>query len=262
MAQTWHAPGTSTPSRRGGAATAPGGNAFADGLWENLIVRPLLVFPDPPSDVARALEHTGHPFEIVDSLAAERHRRPDDGWSGGVLVIDTTVDEVMVFAANLRADLPEIPLLIVTPEACIDRLDGPPESFADFCVTPVRPVELALRLDRLVRPARDDGDDTDELIVYGPLMINPVTYQAMIDTEPLDLTYMEYELLKYFAQRPGRVCTREVLLGQVWGYEYYGGARTVDVHVRRLRAKLGEPHAGLISTVRSVGYRFGKAHWG
>jgi hypothetical protein len=73
---------------------------------------------------------------------------------------------------------------------------------------------------------------------------------------------MEYELLKFLAQNPGKVFTREMLLSRVWGYEYYGGARTVDVHIRRLRAKLGEEHANLIQTVRSVGYRFGQSRWG
>ena len=82
-----------------------------------------------------------------------------------------------------------------------------------------------------------------------------------MEGEPLDLTYMEYELLKFLVSRPGKVFTRETLLSRVWGYEYYGGARTVDVHVRRLRAKLGEEHANLIQTVRSVGYRFGQARW-
>ena len=73
---------------------------------------------------------------------------------------------------------------------------------------------------------------------------------------------MEYELLKFLAAHPGKVFTRETLLSRVWGYDYYGGARTVDVHIRRLRAKLGEEHAGLIHTVRSVGYRFGQSRWG
>ena len=91
--------------------------------------------------------------------------------------------------------------------------------------------------------------------------LNLETYQASIAGRPLDLTYMEYELLKFLAQNPGKVFTREILLSRVWGYEYYGGARTVDVHVRRLRAKLGEEHAGLIQTVRSVGYRFGQIRW-
>ena len=101
-----------------------------------------------------------------------------------------------------------------------------------------------------------------DMIEYRELSLNLETYQASIAGRPLDLTYMEYELLKFLAQNPGKVFTREMLLNRVWGYEYYGGARTVDVHVRRLRAKLGEEHAGLIQTVRSVGYRFGQSRWG
>ncbi len=92
-------------------------------------------------------------------------------------------------------------------------------------------------------------------------MLNFETYQAAVSGKPLDLTYMEYELLKFFVTHPGKVFTREQLLSRVWGYEYYGGARTVDVHVRRLRAKLGEENANLIQTVRSVGYRFGQSRW-
>ena len=96
---------------------------------------------------------------------------------------------------------------------------------------------------------------------YADLVLNLETYQAALSGQPLDLTYMEYELLKFFASNPGKVFTREQLLSRVWGYEYYGGARTVDVHVRRLRAKLGEEHASLIHTVRSVGYRFGQSRF-
>lgn len=87
------------------------------------------------------------------------------------------------------------------------------------------------------------------------------TYQAAIAGRRLDLTYMEYELLRFLAARPGKVFTREDLLSRVWGYDYFGGARTVDVHIRRLRSKLGEEHAGLIQTIRSVGYCFGRSHW-
>ena len=100
-----------------------------------------------------------------------------------------------------------------------------------------------------------------EIIEYEALVLNLETYQASIDSRPLDLTYMEYELLKFLSSNPGRVFTRETLLSRVWGYEYYGGARTVDVHIRRLRAKLGEEYAGLIQTVRSVGYKFGESRW-
>ena len=102
---------------------------------------------------------------------------------------------------------------------------------------------------------------SSDMVEYGALTLNLETYQASIANKPLDMTYMEYELLKFLAQNPGKVFTREILLSRVWGYEYYGGARTVDVHVRRLRAKLGEEHAALIQTVRSVGYRFGESRW-
>ena len=125
--------------------------------------------------------------------------------------------------------------------------------------SPFHPSELEARL-RHVFARR--GDAKPEMVEYSGLALNLETYQAIIAGRPLDLTYMEYELLKFLAQNPGKVFTREVLLSRVWGYEYYGGARTVDVHIRRLRAKLGEEHANLIQTVRSVGYRFGQARWG
>ena len=121
------------------------------------------------------------------------------------------------------------------------------------------PASLEARLKHLFR--RAGHTDRAEAIEYGPLGMNLETYQAAIDGRPLDLTYMEYELLKFLASHPGTVFTRETLLSRVWGYDYYGGARTVDVHVRRLRSKLGEENAGLIHTVRSVGYSFGQSRW-
>jgi DNA-binding response OmpR family regulator len=121
-------------------------------------------------------------------------------------------------------------------------------------------VEVEARLTRL--SWRAGRGARPELVEYADLVLNLETYQAAIAGRPLDLTYMEYELLKFLASHPGKVFTRETLLSRVWGYEYYGGARTVDVHVRRLRAKLGDDHAGWIQTVRSVGYRFGQSRWG
>ena len=132
--------------------------------------------------------------------------------------------------------------------------------FDDFCITPFHPEELEIRLNNLF--VKFGLGTEPELIKYGSLVLNIETYQATIDDSPLDLTYMEYELLRFLAMRPGKVFTRETLLSEVWGYDYYGGGRTVDVHIRRLRAKLGEEHANLISTVRSVGYRFGQSRWG
>jgi len=90
----------------------------------------------------------------------------------------------------------------------------------------------------------------------GDLVIDEATYSARLRGRSLDLTFKEFELLKFLAQHPGRVFTRSQLLQEVWGYDYFGGTRTVDVHVRRLRAKLGAEHEALIGTVRNVGYRF------
>ena len=87
-------------------------------------------------------------------------------------------------------------------------------------------------------------------------MVDEATYTAKIGGRPLDLTFKEFELLKFLAQHPGRVFSRQQLLQEVWGYDYFGGTRTVDVHVRRLRAKLGPENETLIGTVRNVGYRF------
>jgi DNA-binding response OmpR family regulator len=131
--------------------------------------------------------------------------------------------------------------------------------YDDFCVLPARPEELVARLQHLFW--RTGQSLRPDIIEYGPLMLNLETYQAAVAGRVLDLTYMEYELLRFLAGHPAKVFTRETLLSRVWGYEYYGGARTVDVHIRRLRAKLGEEHAHLIQTVRSVGYRFGQVAW-
>jgi DNA-binding response OmpR family regulator len=112
---------------------------------------------------------------------------------------------------------------------------------------------LRLALGRLAA-TRDEG--ATEEIRSGDLSIDEATYQARLGQRPLDLTFKEFELLKYLAQHPGRVFSRAQLLQEVWGYDYFGGTRTVDVHVRRLRAKLGAEHEALIGTVRNVGYKF------
>jgi DNA-binding response OmpR family regulator len=105
--------------------------------------------------------------------------------------------------------------------------------------------------------ARHDRSDPEAHIIRsGEVTIDETTYTAKLGGRVLDLTFKEFELLKYLAQHPGRVFTRDQLLQEVWGYDYFGGTRTVDVHVRRLRAKLGTDNEALIGTVRNVGYRF------
>jgi len=156
-------------------------------------------------------------------------------------------------------DVPLRPLLLVVGPSQLADLHLREDQFDDFCVLPARGEEVAARLAHLFW--RTGRGLRPELIEHGPLVLNLETYQAAVAGRALDLTFMEYELLRFLAARPGKVFTRETLLSRVWGYEYYGGARTVDVHVRRLRAKLGEEHAHLIETVRSVGYRFGQGTW-
>ena len=116
-------------------------------------------------------------------------------------------------------------------------------------------VRSRLRLATGRRALRAAADAPDE-IRSGDLAIDEATYSARLRGRVLDLTFKEFELLKFLAQHPGRVFTRAHLLQEVWGYDYFGGTRTVDVHVRRLRAKLGTEHEALIGTVRNVGYRF------
>jgi DNA-binding response OmpR family regulator len=128
----------------------------------------------------------------------------------------------------------------------------------DVLLDSAGPAEVEARL-RLVtgrsRMAESTPEESSE-IRAGDVVVDEVTYSAKVRGRALDLTYKEFELLKFLAQHPGRVFTRAQLLQEVWGYDYFGGTRTVDVHVRRLRAKLGPEHEALIGTVRNVGYRF------
>jgi DNA-binding response OmpR family regulator len=128
----------------------------------------------------------------------------------------------------------------------------------DVIVHTAGPAEVEARFSLAIgRRARADAvADAPDEIRSGELSIDEATYAARLRGRALDLTFKEFELLKFLAQHPGRVFTRAQLLQEVWGYDYFGGTRTVDVHVRRLRAKLGPEHEAMIGTVRNVGYRF------
>jgi DNA-binding response OmpR family regulator len=199
-------------------------------------------------------------WKAVGSLDEAEDAEPEDGWSGGIVCADELPDAAFGLCRSLRKrDIPFAPLLLLLSPQQLGALELREDLFDDFCATPCDPRELEARLSHLFW--RTGRGLRPELVEYGPLVLNLETYQASVASKPLSLTFMEYELLKFLATHPGKVFTRETLLSRVWGYEYYGGARTVDVHVRRLRAKLGEEHANLISTVRSVGYRFGQSRW-
>ncbi|MEI2697345.1 MAG: response regulator transcription factor [Microthrixaceae bacterium] len=221
-------------------------------------MNPLLVWPSPPpADLARLLDLAGLPWQAVEDESGAR----SGVWSGAIVAADEQPERGLAMARSLRrGDLALAPLLLLVRGTQLADLDGRHDTFDDFCVAPFHPAELEARLKHLLaaEPGLQAGP---EIIEYETLILNVETYQASIAGRPLDLTYMEYELLKFLSGNPGRVFTRDSLLSQVWGYEYYGGARTVDVHIRRLRAKLGEEHAGLIQTVRSVGYKFGESRW-
>jgi DNA-binding response OmpR family regulator len=219
------------------------------------------LFPDPaPPAVAQILDLGAYPWKAAGSAEAAERLEPDEGWSGAIVSAESDPDGAFALCRLLRKrDLPLEPLLLVLTPSQLGELELREDLFDDFCLAPLQTRELEARLAHLFwRTGRGSRPD---LVEYGPLVLNLETYQASLGGRPLDLTYMEYELLKFLATHPGKVFTRETLLSRVWGYEYYGGARTVDVHVRRLRAKLGEEQANLISTVRSVGYRFGQSRW-
>jgi DNA-binding response OmpR family regulator len=222
----------------------------------------LAVFGDPVSpEVARTLDLGGYRWKPVGSPEEAAEVEPATGWAGALIDATERSADAWALARNLRKREPSPPpILALITGAQLSDLELRDELFDDFCLSPFHPAELEARVRHLLW--RIGSGLRPEMIEYRELALNLETYQASIAGHQLDLTYMEYELLKFLAQNPGKVFTREMLLNRVWGYEYYGGARTVDVHVRRLRAKLGEEHAGLIQTVRSVGYRFGQSRWG
>lgn len=228
------------------------------------------VYSDPPlTDVVRALEFAGLEWTQIRSDVELMNL------DGGVdlLVVELGADlaeaDRIIAAAARQADRP-CRVLALARGAQLDALTERLGSIADFMILPFHPAEADVRIKMAIahvgQPTSGDAPPptpglSDTLIVYDDLVLNLETYQAHVAGHALDLTFMEYELLKYLASQPGRVFSRETLLSHVWGYEYFGGARTVDVHVRRVRAKLGEERARLIQTVRSVGYRFGESSW-
>ena len=222
---------------------------------------PLLVFPDPPPPLlAQTLDLAGHPWKAVGNASIATQSEPPDGWAGAIVCAEDDPEGAFGICRALRKrDSTLEPVMLLVSGAQLGELEMREDLFDDFCLTPFHQKELEARLRHLFW--RTGRGARPEIVEYGELVLNLETYQAALSGRPLDLTYMEYELLKFFATHPSKVFTREQLLSRVWGYEYYGGARTVDVHVRRLRAKLGEEHANLIQTVRSVGYRFGSTRF-
>ena len=208
----------------------------------------------PSSDVLPALSLLSHSIKVAPA-------------EGAALLDVPPVDALLVDA---RRDLPKarslcrlirttgvtVPVLAIVTEGGLTAVTAE-WGVDDVMLDSAGPAEVEARL-RLAgeRLATAANQDVDPVIRNGDLVVDEVTYTAKLRGRVLDLTYKEFELLKFLAQHPGRVFTRGQLLQEVWGYDYFGGTRTVDVHVRRLRAKLGGEHEQLIGTVRNVGYRF------
>lgn len=174
------------------------------------------------------------------------------------LVVDGRQElaQVRSFTRLLETTGTTVPIIVVVTEGGLTVV-GADWGFDDVLLDSASPAEVEARL-RLAIARRTLNDETgpEKLITNSGLVIDDAGYTAKIHDRLLDLTYKEFELLKFLAQHPGRVFTRQQLLHEVWGYDYFGGTRTVDVHVRRLRAKLGIEQENLIGTVRNVGYRF------
>lgn len=205
------------------------------------------------SDVLPALGLLGHHVRILPAEASVLVDAPPSE----VVLLDARRE--LAHARSLTRLLTTTglsqPLILIVTEGGLTALTA--EWGADDVILDTAgPAEVEARIRLAVGRRRSDQGEADQPLTTGALVIDEATYSVRLRGRLLDLTYKEFELLRHLAQHPGRVFTRAQLLQEVWGYEYFGGTRTVDVHVRRLRAKLGTDYEVLIGTVRNVGYRF------
>ena len=181
----------------------------------------------------------------------------------GKLLSAEVAPELVIFEArgNARSYLGQVvqqvedlpaPLLLIVNEEELPSLQFPTTVASDFVMHGASVAECTARVKRLMT-SQEEPASLDCISVDG-LVINLATYQVTINGEPIDFTYLEYALLSFLAKHPGRTFSRDALLQRVWGFDYYGGSRTVDVHVRRIRSKLGPDLAARLETVRGVGY--------
>lgn len=212
----------------------------------------------------------GASAEVLPSLALLQHQVKIVPAEASVL-IDIPVADILLLDA--RRELPaaknlaklihatgsSAPVLVITTEGGLSALSAD-WGIDDVILDTAGPAEVDARIriaigEFAAHLAESDSSSSGE-IRTGEVVIDESSYTARIKGRALDLTFKEFELLKYLAQHPGRVFTRAQLLQEIWGYDYFGGTRTVDVHIRRLRSKLGPEHEAIIGTVRNVGYRF------
>lgn len=212
-----------------------------------------------PAEALPSLHAVGHDVKTEPLEVASLLHLAEVAPTAVVVDAERDAERAYGLLSTMVASGSRLPTLVLCARGDLERF--PWHEVADELILPgTGPEELRVRLAMLLRRTGGAGE---AVLRLGPLAMNTETYQVVVAGRVLDLTYKEFELLRFLIQRPGRVCTRGQLLSEVWGYNFYGGTRTVDVHVRRLRAKLGPEHEGLIQTVRGVGYRAvepGEAH--
>lgn len=203
------------------------------------------------SEILPALELLPHQVRVAQAEATALLDAP----AADVILLDARRDLVGARSLCRLMDTTgkESPLLVVVSEGGLAALSRD-WGFDDILLNTAGPAEVDIRIRLAMSPVANAAGEP--VIQSGNIVIDEAGYSAKVNGVQLDLTYTEFELLKYLAQHPGRVFSRQQLLSDVWGYDYFGGTRTVDVHVRRLRAKLGPEHESVIGTVRNVGYRF------
>jgi DNA-binding response OmpR family regulator len=210
--------------------------------------------PGSSAEVLPTLGLLGHTVRVLPLDAAALVDAPP----ADIVVLDARRDLIAARATSrvLHTTGASAPLLAVVAEGGLAAIAAD-WGLDDVVLDTAGPAEVEARVRLALGKAAAATAQAGpaEEIRSGDLTIDEGTYQARVGNRPLDLTFKEFELLKYLAQHPGRVFTRAQLLQEVWGYDYFGGTRTVDVHVRRLRAKLGPEREALIGTVRNVGYK-------
>ncbi len=217
-----------------------------------------LITDDPTKKKALKSALLDHGFLLLPIASAEVFKEEFSAPEKlDLLVVDLeqcrTETTKLCHAIRRESALKELPLILLVTEAHLGHLDFG-LGLEDYLTLPITPQRLAQRLTFLIWKLH--RVDHHNGVSAGGLAIDFDRYEVHVGGAPVDLTYKEFELLKFLAMRPGKVCTREVLLDKVWGYDYYGGTRTVDVHIRRLRSKLEVGGAVYVETVRHVGYRF------
>lgn len=210
----------------------------------------------PSIEVLPGLALLGHTVKILPAEGSALIEAPD----ADLVLVDGRQE--LAHARDLcrliRTTGSDVPVLLVVTEgglAVVAADWGMDDVVLHTCGPAELEARIRLAIGRLA--AQREADDPEAHVIRsGEVVVDDATYTAKLGGRALDLTFKEFELLKFLAQHPGRVFSRQQLLQEVWGYDYFGGTRTVDVHVRRLRAKLGPEHETLIGTVRNVGYRF------